>query len=136
VITYELSGQRLCALDATTGKQLWTASPDLAQLDYRTLYADDVPGGRVYAASGRMLYAFAATDGEPLWQGQVPCCGAIILGVIADAETLYVFTNTQGVYALDPTDGTGRWHHDVALGQGVIYLGTADGQLYALVPAG
>lgn len=141
-ITYELHGQRLCALDANTGKQRWTASPDFAQLDYRTLHADGVPGGMVYAASGRILYAFAAAGGKLRWQVQVPCCGGIILGVIADAETLYVFTNTQGVYALNPADGTGRWHHDVvgevitfALEQGVLYLGTTDGQLYALVPA-
>jgi len=142
VITYELSGQRLRALDATTGKQRWTTGSELAQLDYRTLHANDTLPDVVYAASGRMLYAFAATDGTLRWQVQVPCCGAIILGMIADAETLYVFTDTQGVYALDPTDGTGHWHHAVAgevtvfaLEQGILYLGTADGQLYALVPA-
>lgn len=142
VITYELSGQSLTALDAVTGQKRWATSPELAQLDYRTLYADGVPGGMVYAASGRILYAFAAAGGKLRWQVQVPCCGGIILGVIADAETLYVFTNTQGVYALNPADGTGRWHHDVvgevitfALEQGVLYLGTTDGQLYALVPA-
>jgi len=143
VITYELGGQRLVALNAATGKQRWTAGPDSVQLDYRTLYADGATDGTIYAASGRMLYAFAATTGKLRWQGQIPCCGAMILGMIADAGTLYVFTDTQGVYALDPADGTGRWHHDVAgeivafaLEQGVLYLGTADGQVYALVPAG
>lgn len=142
VIIYELSGQRLVALNAANGKQRWTAGPEFAQLDYRTLYADEAPGGMVYAASGRMLYAFAVSNGKLRWQGQIPCCGAMILGMLADAETLYVFTNIQGVYALDPADGTGLWHHDVAgeviafaLEQGALYLGTADGQLYTLVPA-
>ncbi|MCR4406439.1 MAG: PQQ-like beta-propeller repeat protein [Anaerolineae bacterium] len=142
VITYELGGQRLVALESATGRQRWTASPDFAQLDYRTLHADETPAGTVYAASGRLLYAFAAANGKLRWQGQIPCCGAIILGTITQAETLYVFTNTQGVYALKPADGMGLWHHDVvgeivafALEQGVMYLGTADGQLYALAPA-
>ena len=140
VITYELGGQRLVALESATGRQRWTASPDFAQLDYRTLYADGAPDGTVYAASGRLLYAFTAANGKLRWQGQIPCCGAIILGMSADAGTLYVFTNTQGVYALNPADGMGLWHHDVAgeigtfaLETGVIYLGTTDGQLYALV---
>jgi outer membrane protein assembly factor BamB len=143
VITYELGGQQLVALNADDGEQRWAVSPELAQLDYRTLYADAAPDGTVYAASGRMLYAFAASNGKPRWQGQIPCCGAVILGMRVEADTLYVFTDTQGVYALDPADGTGLWHHDVsgeivtyALEQGILYLGTADGQVYALGPAG
>lgn len=142
VITYELSGQRLVALEAATGEKLWTAGPELAQFDYRTIYADEEPDGMVYAASGRVVYAFTAADGKPRWQGQIPCCGAIVLGMTADAQALYVLIDTQGVYALDPADGTGLWHHDMvgevtafALEGGVLYLGTADGQVYALVPA-
>jgi len=96
----------VCALEATTGSQLWryllhNASPSLPIAAQTEVY---------FSASNGYVYALHATDGTLLWQRQVhhefPSPPIIANG------SLYVATH-NAVFALQAADGSLQWQQSV-----------------------
>ncbi|MBG86480.1 MAG: hypothetical protein CMO80_06210 [Verrucomicrobiales bacterium] len=133
---------KLHALDAKTGRQLWSF-PTRAPIRFAPTYFD----GRIYATSDDgFLYCLDAVSGAEMWKKRGGPGDEMILGnarmvsrwpgrggaVVFD-ETLYFAAGiwpTDGVslYALDPATGKTRWLNDTA---GSIYLGQPHGGAYA-----
>lgn len=81
------------------------------ELDDDTSGALAVGSGRVFASTGRYLYALDAIDGEVLWRQYVE--SGQTFEPVVDGNTVYVGTTGFGeksrLLAFDATDGTERW---------------------------
>jgi outer membrane protein assembly factor BamB len=136
-----INGDGLFAFDAKTGAQLWSSSI----VDGTSSPA--VVGGVVYC-SGRVLAALNATTGAVLWSAS-PGGPLSILGdspAVAKG-TVYIGASVPGqhgsssgvLYALKARTGKIIWSAPVASGitsspavaNGVVYVGSDDGTLYA-----
>lgn len=103
--------QTLYALDATTGKTLWSQSAAQAGTQLgEILPAPTVAGDRVFAILGdRKLHAFSSVTGSPLWP--VPFASDLPLRtrpVVADG-VVYVGADGGWYYALDAATAAIRW---------------------------
>ncbi|MGZ4846793.1 MAG: outer membrane protein assembly factor BamB family protein [Halobacteriota archaeon] len=134
------------ALNATTGAKLWNYSIDV---DY---YAPPATNGIVYVGTeDDNLYALNATTGAKLWNYSINRhegvkqvrCFAVSNGIVyfgtgylsaPGAEPI----GPSGVYALNATTGAKLWNTSVkvpsfaAVSNGIVYVGSTDGNLYAL----
>jgi outer membrane protein assembly factor BamB len=136
-----INGDSLFAFDAKTGAQLWSSSIT----DGTSSPA--VVGGVVYC-SGRALAAFNATTGAVLWSvspgGPLSILGdspAVAKGLVyIGASVPGQHGSSSGVlYALKARTGKIIWSAPVASGitsspavaNGVVYVGSDDGTLYA-----
>ncbi|MEV4460561.1 PQQ-binding-like beta-propeller repeat protein [Microbispora sp. NPDC049633] len=137
-VVHVASGDRVYALDAATGKALWShpAAQDTML----------VSGGVVYVASfdGRQ-YALDADTGKERWSHRIDE-SALSAPVVSDGM---VYTGSRdnpaevrdySVYGLDAGTGKVRWSrridapvfsHPVVSG-GLLYVGCEDGRVYAL----
>jgi outer membrane protein assembly factor BamB len=130
-IVYVASDQ-LYALDARTGKNIWT---------YRTTLPNTpaVADGVVYVGSweDEKLYALDAKTGSKLWDhslsGNADCPPTVYDGVV-------YFGSDDTMYALRASNGHLLWSFATgyfvtsapAVANGVVYVGSADDNLYAL----
>ena len=134
----------LVAVAEGDGSTVWTQA-----LPGVTLHSPAVMGGRIFitARSGDLL-AFAASDGALLWSA--PLAGEIVAhplrSPVVDGETVYIasdggaeggiyveaFSAADGTKKYTRTVGTGAYTGDLAGANGVLYLGSDDGNLYAL----
>ncbi len=141
VVYVSTNGNAIFALNATTGKQIWKRTTT-SELNGRLMVA----GGSVVIAGGNGPYALAAAHGNQLWsikqEDQSPLLvsgGVAYLGFAAKSNT------TGGVTALDPASGTILWTFpfgpvadiggQMAAADGVVYVTTTDGELFALSAA-
>jgi outer membrane protein assembly factor BamB len=137
-----INGDSLFAFDAKTGAQLWSSSI----LDGTSSPA--VVGGVVYCGGGAGLAAFDATTGAVRWSvspgGPLSIVGdspAVAKGMIYIGATVPgQHGSSSGVlYALKARTGKIIWSAPVASGitsspavaNGVVYVGSDDGTLYA-----
>ena len=114
---FEGGRSALHALDARTGKTVWTASP---RGPYEALFSPVVADGRVFVRSltGRagsgpfsfFLDAFSAADGEHLWRAPVGVArGFWSTPPAADGSLVVQPTENGRLYAVDAATGAPRW---------------------------
>jgi outer membrane protein assembly factor BamB len=124
----------LVAMDARTGKELWT---------FRAGVIESSPvlvGGRLYFGSwDHHLYCVRARDGKLLWRYRA---GAELNSAPAYAGgTIYIGSDAGRLYAIDARTGRRRWNNSGYSSQyfyatptvayGRVYIGNTDGAVYA-----
>jgi glucose dehydrogenase len=124
----------LVAMDARTGKELWT---------FRAGVIESSPvlvGGRLYFGSwDHHLYCVRARDGKLLWRYRA---GAELNSAPAYAGgTIYIGSDAGRLYAIDARTGRRRWNNSGYSSQyfyatptvayGRVYIGNTDGTVYA-----
>ncbi len=127
---------KLFALNATTGAQIWSYQISSACVGASPVVA----AGTVYMAtlSRRGVIALNAQTGALRWDSnlQIYCSTPVI-----DNGVLYVGSTDHHVYALDATTGATLWRYATgnqviycspAVANGTVYIGSTDGSLYAL----
>ncbi|AWB28428.1 PQQ-binding-like beta-propeller repeat protein [Halococcoides cellulosivorans] len=129
----------LLALDATTGERDWTFETDS---DSGGLATPAVEDGTVYTRGqfdDPTIYAVDASNGEEIWRFEPDSEGRFPLAV-AD-ETVYSIDETSTIYAINATSGEEQWRRTPSadikrstpvIGDGILYLGTGEGDLLAL----
>jgi serine/threonine-protein kinase len=122
------------AIDARTGRQIWTA-PAEGSISSSPAMAKDL----VYVGShDHKLYAFDASTGQQKWasstQDQIKSSPAVVNGMV------YVGSYDHKLYAFDASTGQQKWAFATgdaifaspAVANGIVYIGSKDGRLYAL----
>ena len=145
----------LYALNAQTGAKLWSYTTG----DWWVQSSPAVANGVVYVGDSLpngSLYALNATTGAELWNytvktGQYPggcvrASPAVANGVVyagsayaVNSENGTLLQSDYNVYALDANNGTKLWNYTTggmvesspAVVNGVVYIGSDDGNLYA-----
>jgi outer membrane protein assembly factor BamB len=136
---------RLYALDAGTGKTLWSAGTDA---EYTTggspiLAADRVFVRTMSGPEGRRSFsieAFRASDGEHLWHAPVGVSSGFWFTPPAASSALVVYPSEDGfLYALDAATGERRWRARLgfsgtrpAIVNGLVWAGDDERRLVAL----
>jgi len=76
----------------------------------------DIDGTMLYVATGRTIFGLNTTNGHIVWQNTVPGGPGRSHQLYQPAvvhDTLYAYANNDTVvYALDPRNGSIRWHYD------------------------
>ncbi len=122
-------GPTLYAVNARNGKLLWHNSMPVQSVQSSLAVANGV----LYVGSRNFLYALNPHNGAILWRRQVatPFTPLIVNGII------YIASGSAGMYALNASDGTLRWHNALnpmragettrpLLMNGEVYVGTID----------
>ncbi|MEW4428548.1 PQQ-binding-like beta-propeller repeat protein [Paenibacillus pabuli] len=122
---FAFSNRKLVALDAATGKQLWTFGKDLTP---SMVYDNGVLYG---LTSSHKPYAVNAKTGKAVWQSGTSTwmdTRERTEALIPTADTLYVIKGST-TYAFDRKTGKLRWKADEASaeGNGTAYLQESDG---------
>ena len=119
-LVFFLSGEeRVYALDASTGRWRWQY--DRESPEGFTVRGRGAPlwyQHQVYVGfADGSLVSLAALSGEVTWQKPLAEEGKRFTDVdttpLVAEGTLYAAAYTGGVYALDPKDGSQRWHYDL-----------------------
>jgi outer membrane protein assembly factor BamB len=141
VVYAATNGNAIFAVNATTGKQIWKRTTTSELNSYLM-----VAGSSVVVAGGNGPYALGTALGKPLWniksEDSSPLLvtgGVAYLGFAAKNDT------TGGVTAVDPASGTILWTFpfgpvadiggQLAVADGVVYVTTSNGELFALSAA-
>jgi len=133
-VVYVGGGFTFHAIDAETGKELWSVP-----LQYGGQASPTVQDGLVVVSSQQgWMYALNAADGAQVWR--IPTDG-IVFGAAAITATEVVYATDEGiVYSVRPDSGTLNWRMSVkgsvfatpVVVDGGIYVTTQSGQLHAL----
>ncbi len=124
------------AFDAATGNVIWSYKTDATILKSSPAVVEGV----VYICSIEYLYALNATNGMKLWSQTGDWR---ILSSSPMVTNNIVYLSADGVYAFDSKTGELLWHQisdrypnssesTPALADGVIYVGTTEGNVLAL----
>ena len=141
VVYAATNANAIFALNATTGKQIWKRTTTSELNSYLM-----VAGSSVVISGGNGPYALAAANGKQLWSrksdGGSPL---LVTGGVAYVAYAAKSDTTGGVTALDPASGTILWTFQfgpvadiaggLAVADGVVYVTTSDGELFALSAA-
>jgi outer membrane protein assembly factor BamB len=115
----------LSALDAATGRVIWRRPVGKGGDNSRALFGGGVvyDNDRLYATNGLgAVEAFNATSGDLLWTAQP---GGPLRGAPTVAnDNLYVVSQDNQLFALNPADGKLRWQRESSLEQAGV-LGVA-----------
>ncbi|WP_339261069.1 PQQ-binding-like beta-propeller repeat protein [Paenibacillus sp. FSL R5-0749] len=122
---FTFAGSKLVALDATTGKRLWTYGKDL------TPYITYQSGVLYGLTSDHKPYALNAKTGKAKWQSVTSTWIDTVQRtevLVPTMDTLYVIKGST-TFALDIKSGKLRWSADEPLGEGhgTEYLEEANG---------
>lgn len=96
--------RRFVAIDAASGRELWSVDPAPSSFWLGSYAAAGVSGGVVVVASSRGvdgLAAFDALDGTPLWTVPPPFSTAVNAGIVVDGDQAFVANSYTNVFALD-----------------------------------
>jgi outer membrane protein assembly factor BamB len=143
------AGQTLRAMDAATGKGIWSKALRPAKSEDKSAIGGGVAvaDGRVYAASGfGEIVAFKADSGEEVWRthANAPFHAAPTAG----GGRVYAVTNDSELVALDSATGELQWNYQAiaeparilaasspAVVGDIVYVPFASGELVALQTA-
>lgn len=144
---------RLVALNAISGKYLWTYNAGTTGFVDGTTYSCAQPAfitGVVYGACHNVVFAVAAESGKALWSKSIAADQIFNDPQAADGNvylTSYVESQHHGgtwmngaVYAFNGTSGASLWSHQVnnwvldspTVVNGVVYFGSHNNNVYAL----
>ena len=94
-------------------------------------------GVLIWGSLDNNLYAVSAADGALLWT--FPTDNIIFSATAIAGDTAYFGSTDKNLYALDVQSGQQRWQFRAgsgvsspAIADGIVYVGTQDGILYAL----
>jgi outer membrane protein assembly factor BamB/tRNA A-37 threonylcarbamoyl transferase component Bud32 len=136
---YVLGGVGNLYAFSTSGSLRWKYAPFGG-----TVYGFIVAGGMVYAAGGQTVYALQPSNGGVAWH--FTTSNTINTGLAAAGGTVYAANNDNLVYAI--RSGNQVWQKTVgqagenlfgaqlAVGDGDLFTGASDGNVYALQAAG
>ncbi|MDF3068229.1 MAG: hypothetical protein K0R38_3830 [Polyangiaceae bacterium] len=145
VFTVDSDASELLALSAADGSTVWTSAAASGQLG-----SPSVVSGQVYVVSRpNTLTAYDALTGEQRWQTVYTggaASGAPERAPVLGADTAYIALDKRGggvaVGAFAATNGKRRWSTllptsagsstATSLANGVLYVGSSSGQLFAL----
>jgi outer membrane protein assembly factor BamB len=141
VVYAATNGNAIFALNATTGKQIWKRTTT-SQLNGQLMVA----GSSVVISGDNGPYALAAAHGSQLWHitsdSESPL---LVTGGLAYVAFAAKSDTTGGVTALDPASGNIVWTFPfgpvadiagkLAVADGVVYVTTTDGEIFALSAA-
>lgn len=113
VLTLTSVGEHLAITTSTrelllyrpTGQLVWRASLD----DVAVVEPIPLPQGLLVATLGGQVELRSLTDGEPLWQRQLP--NGVGQRLVAEPRTVAVVDNENQLRVLDTRDGAQRWDH-------------------------
>lgn len=110
------------ALDANTGSRKWTYKMPVAGKASSSAFGGGVSyaNGRVYATNGvGDVVALDATDGKQLWSVKPsgPLRGAPTIAF----NMIFVMTQDNQIFALNPTDGGVAWNESGSVGQAGVF---------------
>lgn len=134
-----VAGGTLVAFAARDGQLRWRT-----ELGGEISAAPVADGRAVYVASGsarggHLLRALGAATGVALWQTALDSPARYL---VASSDLLYIVTADGALTAIAPDSGQRRWRADVRasapplLASGLLYVGTASGDILALDRAG
>lgn len=109
-VAFVLTGARLDAYNAATGKRLWRFTPTQPA---SSLPSMAVSGDVVYLSDGD-LYALKARDGHQLWHA--PIGGGDFVSPLSVAGGVAYVESSGVVYAVNARDGFLRWRQQVGAG--------------------
>jgi outer membrane protein assembly factor BamB len=130
---------RLYALDESSGKRVWSYTPNLAGIGVSSA---SVRGDRVYAGFGDgALRAFSAGTGDLLWTAGARTAFSPTSAPVVSGDTVYVQDASGGLYAFRASSGARIWDYlfpgpsargSALVGAGVVFAGLSDGTLAAV----
>jgi outer membrane protein assembly factor BamB len=139
------TGNKMYALDETTGVELWKSSPALSgSLIGSPAYSN---GFVFVGTSSGYLYCINATNGAKLWENQLSSTGQIAGAPTVANGKVYATTTDIGspqqpnVFGCDVSTGQyGNWYYQAggrvytspAVYGNMVYFGCDDGKVYAL----
>ena len=153
VVAFYTQPTNLAVLEAATGKTVWAKAEGKPYHMYATPVIDE--RGSVYTVSGGMVRAFSLETGQLQWETSLTLQRIHATPALA-GNRLFVATGVGVLHALDTTDGTELWQWNAGEGHalfspyvregqvtltspvvadGYVYVGGADGYLYALAAA-
>ena len=145
---------KLAAIDAASGKTLWSKSSSThGWFGWGDKKRKDAEYAGGPAVSGDLLavgtldghvYAMSAKDGSPRWEVEVS--NQVLASPVIVGDMVLVRTADGRIYALDAADGHRRWVYDqgtvpllslrgngtMLVANGVLFFGSDDGKLVAL----
>ena len=126
----------LYAVDAATGRRLWTTDHEMSWVNS----SPAVAGGLVFAGSSdnRFVQAVDARTGKERWR--VSTERLVWSSPAVAGDFVYVGDASGTLYALDRASGTEQWRYRTGrriysspvLADGLLYVGNDDGGIYAL----
>jgi outer membrane protein assembly factor BamB len=129
----------LFAIDAASGKEIWSFAPPTAALH---VSAPTVAGGRVFEAFGDgMVRAFDARRGTVLWSTRIRGLFSPLNALAYTDGSLLVLDATGALYDFDATTGDRRWDFQFRptclrgaplVAGGSVYVGLDDGTVAAV----
>lgn len=145
---------KLAAIDADTGKTLWSKSSSThGWFGWGDKKRKDALFSGGPAASGDLLvvgtldghvYGIGAKDGSPRWESEL--ASEVLAAPVISGDLVIVRTQDGRVYGLDSATGKRRWAYDqgnvpllslrgngaLMAANGVVFFGSDDGKLVAL----
>ncbi|HET9659750.1 MAG TPA: PQQ-binding-like beta-propeller repeat protein [Thermomicrobiales bacterium] len=122
----------LYAIDTKTGKQLWFYKTDGLLFGSPSVSGDKV----VIGGDDGDLFAVDRTNGHLAWK--IALDSGIYSTPAIDGERVYVTTKNKTTVAVDLASGDEIWSYPVggsaspAVADGVVYIGSDDGAIYAI----
>lgn len=120
------------AFDAVTGKQIWSNLTDGPIFS-----SPAISNGHVYVGTDKgSLLAVSAKSGQLAWTFKAE--GGIFSSPAVSGNLVYITTRSGKTYAVDLTTHKAIWSYDAggdaspAVADGRVFVGSADGGLYAL----
>jgi serine/threonine protein kinase/outer membrane protein assembly factor BamB len=141
VVYAATNGNAVFAINATTGQQIWKRTTT-SELNFSLVAA----GSSVVISGDNGPYGLAAAHGKQLWSIKSDSNYPMLAAGGATYVSFAAKSNiTGGVTALDPASGTILWTFQfgpvadiggqLALADGVVYVTTSNGELFALSAA-